>query len=90
MQCWTEAIRLSTLAIEPLAFREEQTNIANDIRTLCPSIDMELEDNHLHIRQRSKGGYNLCDMVIELGSNTCLCFCSEHRDECPVHDASRM
>jgi hypothetical protein len=53
---------------------------------------MELEDNHVHIRQRSEGWecYNLCDMVIGLGSSTCLCFCNQHRDECPVHDASRL
>ena len=47
--------------------------VDNDIRTLCPSINMELEDNHMRIlRQRSEGWecYNLCDMVIDLGSST--------------------
>jgi hypothetical protein len=92
MQWWSEVTRASTLTIKTPAYREEQTNIANDIRALCPSIDMELEDSHLHIRQRSEGWecYNLCDMVIDLGSSTCLCFCDQHREDCPVHDASRM
>jgi hypothetical protein len=62
-------------------------NIADQIYKLCPAIAKDLE-NDLEIPKRAEGWEcrNYCQIVLDLeDGGGCLCFCNEHRDECPSH-----
>lgn len=62
-------------------------HLADQIYELCPAIERDLEKD-LMTPKRPKGWEcrNRCQVVLDLGDvGGCLCFCSEHRDECPSH-----
>jgi hypothetical protein len=60
-------------------------NLAFLILDFCPCIQHDM-DMDLSIQPRPKGWgcYDYCTRVLDKGDG-CLCFCTEHRDECPTH-----
>jgi hypothetical protein len=56
------------------------------IREESPIVQQELERS-TRIRKRPKGWScrEYCEKVLEANRCECLCFCSEHRDECPTY-----
>jgi len=82
----TEAGRATV--IKPEMEAQEVFNLATTIKELCPSVKKDSELIDVFNRRRASGWecYNVCEVVLgSTGSSTCLCFCTHHRDECPVH-----
>jgi hypothetical protein len=86
-QWWTYVLELAGAAGEPQNVCGDYMEIADGIRGICPSINMELEKVEVIRNKPSElRCHNLCDKVIkQRGSSICLCFCHQHREDCPVH-----
>lgn len=67
------------------SYVNDYETVAASILSCCPCIEHDMNiDLSIQLRPKGWGCHDYCKRVLGKRDG-CLCFCGEHRDECPTH-----
>jgi hypothetical protein len=63
---------------------EDGKNPISPVHQSCPALLIPKHETHRH-RRGKLDCERVCQPILDINSSYCLCACSFHREECPVH-----